>query len=74
MANKTQPRFSHTELLIECDLEIKMRKEVFGKRVSAGSMTEKTKEKRIAMMEAIRAIVEKDQPPMPKPEQTSIFG
>ena len=45
--------FSTSEIIKELEREIKMRKEVFGRWVLQGRMTEHTKEKRIKIMEQI---------------------
>ena len=45
--------FSIDEIIKELEREIKMRKEVFGRWVLQGRMTENTKNKRIQIMEQI---------------------
>lgn len=45
--------YSTEEIIKEIEREIKMRKEVFGRWVLQGRMTENTKDKRIKIMEQI---------------------
>lgn len=45
--------YSTEEIIKELEREIKMRKEVFGRWVLQGRMSENTKEKRIKIMEHI---------------------
>lgn len=63
--------FTHAEIIAEIEREIKQRHQVYGRWVAEGKMKQGLKDRRIALMEAARQIVQDATPSLFTDEDVS---